>query len=257
MNKQPDIRELLEQWPYDPEDNVRLAKGADGRDLLQVRLPLGIEQHELEGRPDGQRPHGAASAFDHQLQRFARAKAAGSEGSFGLSAEDCAELFGEGVLYYYRYLHLFQIQDWRRTLRDTRRNQRLFDFVRDHARREEDQLHLEQWRPYLLRMHAVAGAMLELEHGRHGRAREIVSRTLTQIEELPEIDEPTFKFERQRSREALHELVAQIEKSQPLSESELLERQLSQAVEAEEFEKAAQLRDRLRALKEKAAGSQP
>lgn len=252
MSKQRDIHELLEEWPYDPEDNVRLTKGADGRDLLQVRLPLGIEQYELEGRPDGHRPHGAASEFDHHLQRLAEAKAAGREAAFALGTDECAELFGEGVLYYYRYLHLFQIQDWRRTLRDTRRNLRLFDFVRQHARREEDRVHLEQWRPYLLRMHAVAGAMLELEGGHYGRAREIVARTLQQIDELEEIDEPTFKFERQRSREALRELEAQIEKSQPLSESEALERQLRQAVEAEEFEKAARLRDQLRALKEKA-----
>jgi hypothetical protein len=255
MTKYRDIRDLLADWPYDPEDNVRVIKGADGRELLQVRLPVGIEQYEMEGRPDGQRPHGVESVFEYQLRRFSQAKAAGREDAYELSAEECADLFSEGVLYYYRYLHLFQLQDWQRTVRDTKRNLKLFDFVHTHALREDDQLHLEQWRPYLLRMHAVAGAMWELENGKHQKARDIVALALTQLEGLEDLDEPTFKFERQRSIEALRELAAQIEKTQPLTEYELLERQLRQAVEAEEFEKAAQLRDRLRVLRHKAPGA--
>ena len=46
---------------------------ADGREVMQVRLPLGIEQYELSGRPDGHRPHDAESAFDYHLERSQQA----------------------------------------------------------------------------------------------------------------------------------------------------------------------------------------
>ena len=48
------------------------------------------------------------------------------------------------------------------TQRDTAtRNLRLFDFVHQHAHRKEDRHHLEQWRPYILRINAVARAWQE------------------------------------------------------------------------------------------------
>jgi hypothetical protein len=246
MALDPDLKALLEAWAYDPDDCVRVVTLADGREVMQVRLPLGIEQYELNGRPDGQRPHDAESAFDYHLERSQQAGAA----KFQLSPDDCVELFNEGVLYYYRYLHLFQINDWARTARDTERNLLLFDFVRNHATREEDQHYLEQWRPYVLRINAVAAAMLELAEDCHQKALLIVKTATDKIEALPDIDEDTFKFERHRSLEALHDLAEQIETTMPQTELQKLETQLDEAVTAEHYEDAAKLRDRIRRLRE-------
>jgi hypothetical protein len=247
MANDPDLKALLESWEYDPNDCVRIVTLADGREVMQVRLPLGIEQYELSGRPDGHRPHGADSAFDYHLERSQQ----GGTTKFQLSPDDCVELFNEGVLYYYRYLHLFQINDWARTVRDTDRNLALFDFVSRHAVREEDKHYLEQWRPYVLRINAVAAAMLELAADGHPKALAIVRTAADKIEALPEIDEDTFKFERHRSLEALHEFAAQIEKDTPLTELQKLENQLSQAVTAEHYENAAKIRDRIRHLQDR------
>jgi protein-arginine kinase activator protein McsA len=63
------------------------------------------------------------------------------------------------------------------------------------------------------------------------------------------LDEETFKFERERSLTALRELAEQIQKNRPLSEMEQLEHQLRRAVERQEFERAAKLRDRIREMK--------
>ena len=84
------------------------------------------------------------TALEFQLHRLALAQAAGKEADFELSAGDCAELFGEGTLYYFRYLHLFQLERWADTVRDTARNLRFFDFVHCHAAREEDRDNLEK-----------------------------------------------------------------------------------------------------------------
>ena len=72
---------------------------------------------------------------------------------------------------------------------------------------------------------------------------------MTQIEALEEQDEETFKYERQRSMAALRELIAQIERLKPVSKQEQMEKALRQAINAQEFERAAVLRDELRALR--------
>jgi protein-arginine kinase activator protein McsA len=50
--------------------------------------------------------------------------------------------------------------------------------------------------------------------------------------------------------EALHDLTEEIQKSKPLSELEQLENQLLEAVTAERYERAAELRDRIRNLRQ-------
>ena len=73
----------------------------DGREILQVRTPLGPEQLAMQGRPDGTRPHAMDSALEFYQQKLAGAKAVGSEAEFKLSAQNCAELISEGTLYYF------------------------------------------------------------------------------------------------------------------------------------------------------------
>jgi hypothetical protein len=249
MSESADLRGILKSWPYDPDHDARILPGDDGRDILQVRTPLGIEQHELTGRPDGARPHGMESALEYHLRRLEQAKAAGREAEFTLGARECGELFNEGTLYYFRYVRLFQLKDWTRTLCDTARNLRVFDFVRRYAGREEDRQFLEKWRPYVIRVNASAAAMLELDKRAYERALRLTNEAVAQIEALGDLDDETFKFERERSLAAMRELVSQIQKNRPLSEIEQLEHQLRRAIERQEFERAAQLRDRLRTLR--------
>ena len=255
MSDSVDLRGLLASWPFDPENDARFARGDDGRELLQVRTPLGIEQYELEGRPDGLRPHGKESALEFQLQRLAKARAAGQEAAFELGGQECAELFHEGTLYYCRYFRLFQLKDWPRTVRDTSRNLKLFDLVHHHAKRAEDQNHLERWRPYIVRMNAAAAAMLALDKGTHDKALDLVNAAASRVEELEELDDETFHFERERSLNALRELARQIQKNKPVSQLERLERQLHRAIESQAFERAAGLRDRIWELKNSQAPS--
>jgi hypothetical protein len=244
-----DLRDILQGWPYDPENDARILKGEDGREVLQVRTPMGIEQYEMDGRPDGQRPHGMESALEFHLGRLQAAKAAGGEAEFDLNQRECSELFNEGTLYYFRYVRLFQLKDWPRTVRDTARNLRAFDFVHRYARREQDQQFLEKWRPYILRVNGCAAAMLAVEQGAYDKALRLVNEGIEKIEAIDDMDDETFRFERERSLTALRELAEQIRKNRPLSELERLEHQLRRAIETQEFERAAQLRDRLRELR--------
>ena len=200
--------------------------------------------------PDGLRPHGMESALEYHQQRLTQAKFSGGEGAFKLSPEECSELFQEGTLYYFRYVRFFQLKDWVRTARDTARNLRAFDLLHRYAEREEDQQFLEKWRPYVLRVHASAAAMLQVEKGAYDEASKTAREAIQRIESLDEQEDDTFKFERDRSLTALRELDAQIQRNRPLSELERLEHQLRRAIAKQEFERAAQLRDRIRELRQ-------
>jgi hypothetical protein len=250
MSESVDLRRLLAGWAYRENENLRIVRGDDGREILQVRLPLGIEQLELQGRPDGQRPHGRESVLDYHLHRLAEAKAAGQEGDFEIEPEECQELFSEGNLYYQRYLYCFQLHRFQETVRDTARNLRLFDFAHRHSAREEDRLYLEKWRPYVVRMNAAARAMIEVGARRHQSALQTVREATDQIESLAELDDETFRYERKRSLLALREFINQLERTRPRSETEKLEQELRKAVAAQQFERAAVLRDRLRDLRQ-------
>jgi len=250
MKDPVDLRRILKNWPYDPEHDARIIRGEDSREVLQVRTPLGLEQYEMDGRPDGLRPHGMESALEYHLHRLNQAKFSGREADFELGPEECGEIFQEGTLYYFRYVRLFQLKDWARTVRDTERNLRAFDFLHRYAQREEDQQFLEKWRPYILRVHASAAAMVEVEKGAYDEAARITRETIRKVESLEDLEDETFRFERERSLTALRELDSQIKKNRPLSELEKLEHQLRRAIDTQEFERAARLRDRIRELRQ-------
>ncbi len=249
MSETADLRRLLAGWPYRENENLRIVRGDDDREILQVRLPLGLEQLEMAGRPDGKRPQGRESVLDYHLERLGRARAAGREEAFEVKPEECLDLFSEGTLYYQRYLYCFQLRRFAETVRDTERNLRLFDFIHRYAAREEDRAYLEKWRPYVIRMHAAARAMIEVGARRHEPALRIIRQAIDQIEALEELDDDTFRYERKRSLMALGEFVNQLERTRPRGELETLEQELKKAVAAQEFERAAVLRDRLRELR--------
>lgn len=163
------LHELMDGWPFDPENNVRVVFGANGREMIMVRQPMGLETYEADGRPDGQHPHGLESALEFQLTRLAAAEAA-----FKLTAADCAELFDEGTLYCHRFVHFFRLRDWTRAERDTARNLRLMDFLKNHAEHEEDRLQLERWRSATSRMNAVARSAMFMEKGQCDEALKTV-----------------------------------------------------------------------------------
>jgi hypothetical protein len=257
MPRLRDIRSVLDNWPFDPADNVRVFTAKDGRPVMQVRTPLGVEQYELDGRPDGHRPHGAESLLEFHVARLARASSEGTADSFHLSQEECLDLFEEGVLYYCRYVHLLQVEEWERMVRDTARNLRLSQFVSRHAGRLEDRQHMEPWRPYLIRMNAVARAMVHLQRARHIQALAVVRAALADIAALPEVDVETFRIERERALDALRDMAEGIEHNRPLSEEERLENELRAAVSREEFERAAVLRDRIGALRARQQAARP
>src|SRR5690348_9843892 len=60
MARRHDIDRVLQEWPYQPgEISARLVRAADGREVVQMRVEMGLLQLETDGRPDGTRPSGS------------------------------------------------------------------------------------------------------------------------------------------------------------------------------------------------------
>ena len=245
--------ELLADWPFDPEGNVRVLRLPEGREILQVRVDQGafqgILQMDLDGRPDGGRPHDRRFCLDFHRNRLREhVRDHGSAEGFALTHEDCEELFEESYRIYQRYVFLLQLQDYARVVRDTERNMALFRFVNRHAEKPEDREHLEKWWPYIIRLHAEARAMHAVGRERYDKALGVIRAARRRIEDLKEVRADEFYHERTRSIEALTDMEESITENRPMTSEQRIEKQLELAVEKEEFEKAAVLRDRLREM---------
>ncbi len=243
-----DLTRLLEEWPYDSENSIRVITAEDGRNVLQVRQPLGIEQYELDGRPDGQRPEGFETVLDyieHELAEYETTH--GSDQGFELEDSAATLLQNEGVLFYYRYLLLFQLNDFERVIRDTAHNLRICDLLERFAADEEDAEAVLQFKPYIYRMNSVSRAMALVQRHEHAEARNVLEAAIEVIQEMSDVDTPAFQFERVRSVNYLRSALEQIEEApgDPVTE---LERELEAAVQEEDYERAARLRDHIREL---------
>jgi len=157
-----DITPVLRGWNYEPGIiNVRKIAGIDGTAKVQMRLDLGVLQMEIDGRPDGVRPHGHESLLEfYETQLADHLRRHGTELGFHLNPAQCQALRDEAVMYYHRYLSLFVLEDFTGVVRDTGRNLRLLDLCGKFAEDEQDRLVLEQYRPYITMMNARAQASL-------------------------------------------------------------------------------------------------
>jgi hypothetical protein len=239
-----DITPILEGWEYNSEEvTVRRITGLDGKPKIQMRLPMGLIQMEFTGRPDGLRPEGYESYFDYY-----EAKRHDNPQDFTLNAEDCARLRDEATMYYHRYLSLFHLHDFEGVVNDTTRNLRVLDFVKRFAEEAGDRMSLEQFRPYIIMMSTRANAHLFLGRHLRGKALEHVREGIAAIE----------KFLREVGREeliahcpelnVLRQLEGEIKEHVPEARIEDLRMEMQKAVIAEDYERAAQIRDEIRRL---------
>lgn len=229
---------LLQDWPYDPDSPcVRLAKGADGRDILQLRVDLGILQLETTGRPDGMRPSGHETLLDMLCVRESE------DPDFELDEEICVEIDREFVQFYHRRVSWLRLQRFEFAIRDADHTLSLMDFCREHSPCEEWTLQHEQHRAFVVFHRSQAAALSAIEEGDAEQAIEAINDGLDLIqenfdemgwEEMYESDELVCRLT--ELRESLRE---------DFSIGKSLKEQFEEAVQSEEYELAAELRDQL------------
>ena len=276
-----DISKILAGWGYDPPNvTVRIVGGDDGRDKIQLRVDLGVLQMELDDRPDGKRPEGHASWLEYyEAQQKAFDTAHPDSASYELGGEDCERLWQEAIQYYHRYLSFLHLKLLDLCIRDTERNLRLFAFIRNHVADRQHVLQFDQWRPHVILMHTRATAVPLLEKYKYAEtvimidsAIEDVTSFLDEYEQGHNADKCVELTELKRWRIQVVTTMEEVadksnqdtkdttKGSQDVREAHPLEEELrhklKEAINAEEFEEAARLRDEIRRAAGQASGTE-
>ncbi len=248
-----DLERIYREWGCPPEElSARVIAGQDGVDIIQLRVELGILQMQLDGRPDGHGYRGGATVLEYLQAR---------------DAEDLDEDAHEQIW-----------ADLRRELNQFNYRRLAFSSLADEAVHEDD---TELIRLYLARTlrdidHCLAVLRFAQTYGREhfignlsliptlifNRARllarlraaecrfdEAIEEAMAGAEALRASLESAGFDEQQLEEDAgisyLQQFARRLREQHGIPRT--LKEQLCQAIEAEDFETAASLRDRLEA----------
>jgi hypothetical protein len=238
MGSSKGLDDVLGNWEFDPNSlSVRLVKESDGRDVIQMRIDLGVLQMETQGRPDGETFEGYPSFLDRMLAMEEKST------DFSMDEDQCYEADREFLQFYHRRICWLRLQHYHRAVEDADHTLALMDVCRDHSPDEEWTMSHEQYRPFVMFHRTQAAAMAALDEVDAEKAILALEDGLEQIRDVFIEHEAEEEFE-------TDEMIVQLTKlrdslCQEYGIGPSLQQQLDQAVKSEQFELAAQLRDEL------------
>jgi hypothetical protein len=248
-----DLDDVLQGWQYDPAPGEHLAReirARDGRMVLQVRIDLGVMQLEVVGRPDGVRPHGFVTYLDYLRHNAAgRGQAPGGKWPpWVMSAHQCSEADREFMQFYHRRVAWLALRRHDRAIEDADHTLALMDFVRRHGHEEDYIASHEQFRGVVLFNRTEAAIALALERR---RPEEAIDALRDGVERLTS-HQRTWWEEHDAAESPNPALIEQLrayeqEIRKKFSVEKTLREQLDEAVAHEDYERAARLRDQIRA----------
>ena len=238
-----DIDFVLENWEYKPGvAQARLIQAQNGRQLIQLRIDLGLLQLESTGRPDGARPHGHETYFDY-LQEQARLSRK-AEQKFSLSEEQCQEADREFLQFYHRRVCWLALRQYAKAVRDADHTLEFMNLVKRYAPNEEYLQAHEQYRGFVIFQRTQAAAAQQVDNGAPEHA-------ITEIHAGIEVLRAFFaEYGREEEMEEdgmvqhLRHVEAKLREEYKIDAT--LEEQLEKAIADEDYERAAQLRDALK-----------
>ena len=244
-----DISQILDGWEYEPGQlRVRKIEGRDCLPKLQIRMDLGIMQLAWSGRPDGTQPHDTDSLLTYQTARLRQHESEGTQEPFTLTREECWALSQEAMQYYWRRVGFFELKEYVLAEEDAVHNLHILDMCEGHAEHEEDRQIGEQYRVFVTSHRIQAHALGLVENEEHTEAVSVIRRGIAEIEEILRTQGEVDYAEECVELQFLREWEKEVEGMRQLSPREQLQADLNVAVEKEQFELAASLRDQLRQM---------
>jgi hypothetical protein len=237
-----DIDLALRNWEFEPGVVQARLVSAGARQVLQMRVDLGILQMETTGRPDGRRPHGCGSYFEYLRQQASAAERKGE--NFVLADAQCEEADREFVQYYHRRICWLALRNYPRAIADSDHTLAFMDFVRDHSPNEDYTRAHEQYRGFVLFHRTQAAAARAVETENPESAIDEIHSGLDRMRTFF----AAFNVEEQMEEDGMVQQLRKMERSlrQKYHIEATLREQLEQAVAKEQYEIAAKLRDALR-----------
>jgi hypothetical protein len=239
MSSDHDLDNILRGWPFRPGViSTRLVRAGDGRQVLQMRIEMGVLQMEMVGRPDGERPDDKATYLD-----LVKREALAEGDAFVLSPAQCVELDRESLQYYHRRICCLASRQFARAAADADHTLALMDFISRHSPDPEWSSSHERYRPFVLFQRAQAFAMVALERSGPEAAIEAIRVGLEQMQSLF----VKLGLEDQFDGDALVSQLVELKESlrQEYHVGKTLAEQLAEAVANEQYEHAARLRDEI------------
>lgn len=198
-----------------------------------------------EPAPDADKPDATPSDQENPKESENEEPAA-----FSLSPEECRQLRDEAVQYYHRYVALLVLEEHEGVIRDTTRNLRVLDLCGAYAAEESDRSVLEQFRPYITMMRARALASLALKDDLPKAAVYALDEALDVIRTHFAEHASPQSFDEAPEVEVLRGMRDALIPRLPVSQKSELRQRLQRALEQENYELAAILRDELRQIKD-------
>lgn len=247
-----DIDEALQGWPQDFEPGEVIAReirARDGRNVIQVRVELGVLQLEVEGRPDGTRPQGFATYLDYLRYRAAgRGLAPGGKApTWEMGPEHRTEADREFVQFYHRRVAWLALRRHEQALKDADHTLALMDFVARHGGDADYIAAHERFRGLVLFQRTRAAAAVTLDRRRPDEAIDVVRDGIDRLARHQQgwEAEPGAELPHVAWIEQLEFLVQEIRRNFAVEKT--LREQLDEAIAREDYERAARLRDQIRA----------
>ena len=242
-----DIDAALHGWDFRPGlVQARLVQAADGRQVIQMRVDLGLLQIETTGRPDGTRPHGSATYFEYLRQQARVADRAGQ--SFVLSEEQCEEADREFIQYYHRRICWLALRNYGQAIADADHTLTFMSFVHDHSPSEDYTQAHEQYRSFVLFHRTQAAAALAVEGDDPEAALDAIRDGLEKLRAFFAAYGAEEHMEEDGMVQQLRKMDESLRKVHNIGAT--LQEQLAEAVAKEQYETAARLRDELKKRKQ-------
>ncbi len=253
-----DLGPIVKDWPAEPGGiRVRLIRSRDDREYIQLRVDLGVLQLEIEGRPDGEKPFDLDSMLSFLEQRSSE-----TPGDLDLDEDELEEISRELMQYYRRRISLMALAEqarieeepleadrfFRLAAQDATHNLHILDII--DARIDDDEFVEEhiQYRPFIIMHRSMCQAERALLAGLAELAVETVKYGIREIracceDEREEIDTGEDVVDVASLIEALRMMERRIRKEHEIEQT--LSERLDDAIEREDYEQAARLRDEL------------
>ncbi len=257
QNNRFDIKPILDDWPKEEKKvTARIFTDKYGQYQIQMRINCGLIQMYLEGRPDGQ-TIGGCQTFLEYIEQQAIKDGGIEEYQLSQEADVWEELDREMNQFYYRRIALLAIGKdaqeqgnielaqmcFNRAIQDADYTLHAIAFIRDYCD-DEDYAEIHQRaKSFVIWHRVIASAQQAILTDNPDEAIEIIKKGENEIKHIYKERGLTKWLKYDPSIKELYSLEKHIRRKYGITLT--LKEQLEQALEEEDYEKAAQIRNKL------------